>query len=154
MNMVDPANSRSGEQAAVMEQIVADGICPFCLDSDGHLPKGYHQKPILKEGRFWLLTENQWGYKNARIKLLAILKVHVERLADLDPEAAKELIELGQWAEKEFQLRGGALCMRFGETKYSSATVLHLHAHIISPDVDAPDYQPVRFKIGASPKTE
>jgi hypothetical protein len=44
------------------------------------------------------------------------------------------------------------MAMRFGETKYSAGTVKHLHAQFIVPDVDQPDFEPVRIKIGSSTK--
>jgi diadenosine tetraphosphate (Ap4A) HIT family hydrolase len=76
------------------------------------------------------------------------LKTHAEHLAELPAGAGEELLQLFAWAEKEIGARGGGIAMRFGDTRYSAGTVRHLHGMFIVPDVDAPDFQPVRVKIG------
>lgn len=141
---VDLDNARLDDQRAVMEQIIADDSCPFCLEN----LRRYHKQPILKEGRYWLLTANQWPYEHTKVHLLVIYKTHIEDLAQLDPAAAVELIELCQWAQREYQVPGGALAMRFGDTRFSAGSVVHLHAQFIQPDLEDPEYQPTRFKIG------
>jgi ATP adenylyltransferase len=143
---VDLDNARVEEQKKVMEDIADANHCPFCLEN---LQK-YHKKPILKEGEYWLLTENQWPYENTTIHLLAIYKQHVTDLASLDPEAGKELLEMMQWAETEFKIPGGGFVVRFGDTDYSAGTVNHLHAQLLQPDIHAPTYldKPVKIKIG------
>jgi diadenosine tetraphosphate (Ap4A) HIT family hydrolase len=145
---IDQDNSRLDEQKKVMAEIADQAHCPFCREN---LEK-YHKRPILKEGRFWLITENQWPYEHVKHHWLAIYKSHAETLTELDPAAGSELIQLCAEMVQEFQVAGGALCMRFGDTDHSAGTVLHLHAQLIEPDIDAPDYQPVRFKIGKSPE--
>ena len=148
--LVDLDNAREAEQIKVMKQIIADGGCPFCPENLSR----YHRPPILKETEHWLLTKNQWPYPHTKTHLLAIYKEHAERLADLDAEAGAELLELMQWAEKEFQVPGGGWCMRFGDTNYSAGTVNHIHAQFLVPDINAPDYddKPVRVKIGKTRK--
>jgi diadenosine tetraphosphate (Ap4A) HIT family hydrolase len=106
----------------------------------------------LKEGQFWIITENQWPYEHIKHHWLAIYKTHAETLAELNPAAGSELIKLCSEMVAEFKVPGGALCMRFGDTLHSAGTVLHIHAQLIQPDVEAADYQPVRFKIGKSPE--
>lgn len=145
-NFVDLDNARIEEQRQVMRKIITAGHCPFCL---ANLAK-YHKQPILQKGRFWLLTYNQWPYQNTKLHLLAIYKTHAEKLSDLDQAAGQELIKFMQWAEKEFNVPGGAFAVRFGDTNYSAGTVAHIHAQFIWPDISAPDYQqkPVRIKVG------
>jgi len=143
---VDLDNARVLEQKRVMEDIIDADHCPFCLEN----LKKYHKKPILKEGKYWLLTENQWPYANTKVHLLAIYKKHIENLADLDPKAGEELLEFFKWAEKKYQVPGGGFVMRFGDTDYSAGTVAHLHAQFLVPDIHHPTYmeKPVRVKIG------
>lgn len=141
---VDIDNSREEEQVKVMEQIIEDGGCPFCMENF----QKYHQQEVLKDGKFWLLTPNRWPYKNTRYHFLAILKTHAENLQEIPQGAGEELIELFQWLEKEYQLPGGGWAMRFGDTNYSAGTVKHIHAQFIVPDIDKPEFKPVRFKIG------
>lgn len=141
---VDIDNSREESQVKVMEQIIADQQCPFCLEN---LEK-YHKQPILKESEHWVLTANQWPYKNTRFHFLAILKIHSESLQELPPVAGSELIELFQWLETEYEIPGGAWAMRFGDTNYSAGTVKHIHVQFIVPEINTPDFEPVRLKIG------
>jgi len=141
---VDIANARVEEQRQVMKKIIADGDCPFCMEN----LKKYHPEPIIKETDHWLLTENAWPYENTKHHLLAISKTHFENLVGFTPEIGTDLTQLLAWVEKEYQVPGGGIAIRFGDTNYSAGTVLHLHVQFIVPDIDKPDFEPVRFKIG------
>lgn len=146
--LVDIDNSRLEEQRAVMEKIIEAGHCPFCLEN---LEK-YHKQEILKEGKYWLLTTNQWPYKHTKVHLLIIYKEHATNLQELDPQSGIELLEFVQWAAEKFQIPGGGWAMRFGDTNYSAGTVAHIHVQFIMPDIDHPEYEPVRIKIGKTRK--
>ncbi len=126
---VDINNARKAEQIRVMRQIIADGKDPFAWEN---LPL-YHSNEILKKGKFWLVTENQWSYDNARVQLLFIYKENVSSPGEVSDEAFNELFAFFRLFTEKYQIIGGALCMRFGSTQYSGASVNHLHAQIISP---------------------
>ncbi len=143
-SFVDIDNTREKEQVEVMEQIIETGECPFCLEN----LKKYHRTPIIKETDHWIFTRNAWPYDNTREHFLVILKTHKESLSELSPEEGADYFALVGWAEKEFEIPGGGLAMRFGDTNYSAGTVKHLHAQLIVPDVGKPGFQPTRFKIG------
>ncbi len=146
--LVDIENARVPEQVTEMEQILREGHCPFCRE---HLAE-HHKNPILKETKHWLLTFNQWPYEHTKVHLLAIYREHAVELSEVAPEAGRELLELMQWSVKEFNVPGGAFAMRFGDTNYSAGSVNHMHAQFVQPDIDAPDYQSVRIKVGKSRK--
>ena len=140
-------NARLKEQRGVMEQILAQGVCPFCGE---HLRK-FHMQPILNETPHWILTNNQWPYENTKVHLLAIYKTHAESFAETETGAGTELFELLRWAEKEYDIKGGGLGMRFGDPAYNGGTVRHLHAQILAADISDktnPGYKPVRFRVG------
>jgi len=141
---VDLDNARLDEQLQVMQEIIGADHCPFCLEN---LQK-YHKQPILKDGQFWILTKNQWPYEHTKVHLLAIYKEHAVDLSELKPEAGTELLEMMQWAQTEYQVPGGAMAMRFGDTDYSAGTVAHMHVQFIMPDLESPGYEPVRIKVG------
>lgn len=141
-------NARGDEQKQVMQDIMAADHCPFCHEN---LTK-YHKQPILKEGTYWLVTTNQWPYPYTKLHLLFIYKEHVTHLPGMNPDAGRELIELAQWAQAEYDVPGGGLAMRFGDTDHSAGTVAHLHAQFLVPDLDHPTYEPVRIKIGRTKK--
>ncbi len=145
---VDLDNARQEDQTRVMEEILAADHCPFCEEN----LRKYHKKPILRETSHWILTENQWPYDYTDHHFLIIYRDHVEHLQQLDPQAGEELFELIAWVEKEYDLPGGGVAMRFGDTRYSAGSVAHLHVQLLVPDIDDPNYQPVRVKIGKSPE--
>ncbi len=133
---------RRADQRAVMEQ-----IRPFCRENI----EKYHKNPILKEGKFWILTDNQWPYEHIKHQMLAIHKTHVEHLSELDPEAGKELFEMFAEATKERGMTGGGVAMRFGSSEHGNygSTVLHIHAHLIEPNLETLGPEEAwRFKFG------
>ena len=141
---VDLDNARKDDQKQVMKDIIAAGHCPFCQDN----LKKYHKQEILKDGKYWILTFNQWPYDHTKLHLLLILKQHAEKLSQLDPEAGKEMIEFLAWVEQKYQVPGGGICLRFGDTNYSAGTVKHLHVQFIVPKIENQNFEPVKFKIG------
>lgn len=144
---VDMDNARVDEQRAVMQEIAEQGVCPFCIE---HL-ETYHPQPWIKNGQYWLVTKNRWPYEHTRHQLLFIYKKHAERFADLEPAAGEELFQFVRDIEQELQIPGGGLSIRFGDTQYSAGSVNHLHAQLIVPDATAPDFKPVRVKLGKDP---
>jgi diadenosine tetraphosphate (Ap4A) HIT family hydrolase len=136
-------NARYDEQRQVMQNIEKNQECPFCPEN---LSK-YHKKEIVKRGKFWVLTYNQWPYKYTDIHLLAIATYHAEKLSELKEGAFDELQELMVWAERKYNIVTGGFAMRFGDVSSNGATVDHLHAHLIVPSKDKPKDEKVRFKI-------
>ena len=138
---------RREDQRAVMEEIQRQGHCPFCPE---HLTK-YHKAPLLKEGAYWILSDNQWPYHKVKHQLIAIHKTHIEHLSELTPAAGAELIQLFAEAATERNIPGGGLAIRFGASPHGNygSSVLHLHAHLIEPDLDAlEETEAWRFKFG------
>jgi len=126
--------NRTSEQGAVMERIEKDGVCPFCVDfCRGQKPR-YHTKPIIKETRWWVLTENFHPYEGSVHHLLFVCKRHAERLVDLKICEIWDAFRLFQWTEKEYQLEGGTLLLRFGDPERTGASVQHLHFQLVAGD--------------------
>ncbi|MEK7530773.1 MAG: HIT domain-containing protein [Patescibacteria group bacterium] len=140
---VNPDNTRSEEQRAVYDQIIKDGVCPFCQENF----LKYHTKPILKEGAYWIFTKSAWPYKGTKQHFLIVLKRHAERIEDLTPEEGAELITMSGELITEREVAGGALAMRFGKNKNLKNSVAHIHAQLIEPNVDEPNHQGVKLPI-------
>ncbi len=146
-NFVNLKNARVEEQLEVMKMIQEEKFCPFC-------PENYSKsklKPIIKQGEYWHIRKNRWPYKNTRIHLIIIHNTHIEKISEVTSDAAREFLELVKWAEKEYGILGGGIGMRFGDIHINGATVLHLHAHIITAEItdkNNPNYQKVEFKVG------
>ncbi len=138
-------NAHDPEQLAAMERITARRHCPFCLENLAR----EHKKPILWEGPRWIITSNQWPYKNTKRHLLIILRRHLERVEDMTPEEFGELVvHLQRFMAEYVESPGGALCLRFGDPKFSGSTVRHLHAQLVVPDILREGYTPVLFHVG------
>lgn len=138
-------NARTSEQQALMQKIIAAGVCPFCAE---HFKK-YHPKPILKESTYWFFTENMAPYTGTKHHFLFVYKpAHITRPSEITPEAFADLFALVNAAVAEYNIPGGALFMRFGYTMYNGSSVEHLHAQLLQGDIDAPDHEPVRVKLG------
>ena len=152
---INTANARHEDQKKVMEQIRKDGVCPFCKDNF----LTYHKNPILHEGKYWYFTDNQWPYDHTKNHLIAVAKEHIEHLRDLPAEAGAELIEQFRTLAEKRGIEGGGITMRFGvpnEFGNFGSTVLHLHAHLIEPDLkNLPNDNPkFKFKIGEKTKNK
>ncbi|MDB5188961.1 MAG: Histidine triad domain protein [Candidatus Nomurabacteria bacterium] len=129
---VDINNVRNEEMRQMWQKIIDDGVDPFDLQ---YLSQ-YHPKPILKVGKHWFVTENNFIYPNAKHQFLFITIKYAETLADLEPEASAELLSLADEYCTEYNIQGGALCMRFGRTSVTGASVKHLHAQLIESDIE------------------
>lgn len=145
-SFVNPDNAKhrpGGEYSKVISRIIADGVCPFCPE---HLAQ-YHPHPIIKEGGHWLYTKNAYPYKGSIHHFLVVHKVHVEDFQDITPAAWLELQELVNVITHDHGIKGAALVCRFGETKYTGASVAHLHAQVIvGPGIK--DSEPVLMRVG------
>lgn len=144
---VEVDNAISGDKKLVYTKIEEEAHCPFCAENF----LTYHKKPILAEGKYWILTDNQWPYEKIKNQLLAVYKTHVEHINEMAPEAARELFELFQSEAKKRNIPGGGVAMRFGSSpdgNYGSS-VLHLHAHLVEPDLKAlKNDESWKFKFG------
>lgn len=143
--VVDPHYAKSGEYRVVLEEIQSGKKCPFC---PGQLH--WHKEPILKEENGWLITRNSWPYQNAAHHFLLIGREHHDRFDELSSADWETIRGLINWAITEFKLPGGGIAMRFGETTYTGATVVHFHIHMIVPEIDPETgrAKPVNFPIG------
>jgi ATP adenylyltransferase len=139
------ANARTDEQVEVMKRAEVSGDCPFCRKN----VTKYHPKPIIREGEFWLVTENMNPYDDTKHHFLLIYtKGHVKSIDEIPPVAFVELHKWICWLKDWFSIEGGTLLFRFGNNRYNGGSVNHLHAQIIVGDVDNPGHKGVRVKIG------
>ena len=119
----------------VISQIAKDGVCPFCSDN----LKKYHKNP-LEEKKYWWVTDNMYPYQPTKHHRLIIHKEHITHLKELSGEAWTELLAIIKDETKTRSLNGGTLLLRFGDTRFTGASVSHLHANIIQSDPDDSSY--------------
>ena len=111
-----------------LTKITEEGICPFC---ETNLLR-HHSKPILFKNKEWIATKNAWPYEGSRHHFLLISRRHIEDANDASPDMWKFLGAAYKKLCTEYKLKGSTLFMRSGDTRYTSASVRHLHAQIIS----------------------
>jgi len=141
--VVDTRYAKSKGYKKILDEIKNEGVCPFCPENFK-----WHTNPILKEYGGWLITKNFRPYKNSQFHFLIVKKTHKEQLVDLKSGDWKAINNLAVWAIEKYNIKGGALAMRFGNTGYTGATVCHIHAHLIVPKVVKGKTMPVEFPIG------
>ena len=144
--VVDTRYAKSDEYAKVLNKIAQHGECPFCPEN---LLK--NKKPMIeiKRNYNWFLTQNNYSYQDARIKLMIICDEHKEKFEELTTEDFESVKELVRWANKKYNIQGGGLAIRFGNTQFTGATVCHLHFHLISPELNEKELsKPIYFPIG------
>jgi ATP adenylyltransferase len=120
-------HARTDTQRAVMEQIIKDGVCPFCREHLEH----YHSKPILFETTHWIATTNFVPYGGTRHHFLLIAQTHVEQLSSISPAAQTDLFAVIARLHTEYDIPGSTLLIRSGNTEYTGGSVTHLHAQLI-----------------------
>lgn len=142
--VVDPYYARTAEYAAILQQIIADGKCPFCPE---HFK--YHEGEVIKENVHWYVINNMRPYENTDKHILVICKRHCVHFNELkDAEILTWRLLINELIH-EFNILGGGMALRFGETRYTGATVCHLHFHLIVPKLGEDGRAiPVFFPVG------
>src|SRR3989344_8106754 len=124
MNQVNLRHARTKKQRRIMEQIKRDGACPFCHDFCGKIIVGsrYHTKPIIRETKWWAVTENFEPYEGTTCHLLIVYKFHVIGPEQIDPRSWEGLGKILRWIIAHFNLPAGGFFFRFGDTDYTGAS--------------------------------
>ncbi len=144
VNTSNTDNHKGGNYDAVIRDIAEKKVCPFCPEQ----LKNFHKNPILTEGAEWLATDNMYPYKGAKTQILLIHKKHIADIGEISEAGWAELHSLIKKMITERKVPGGTFMMRFGDTRYTGATVTHLHAQIVSSGPGEPGTEPVITRVG------
>ena len=126
---VDPNNGASEEYKNKLLEIEKEGVDPF---SKEYLTK-FDKKEIVLETNHWFVFQNQHPYKGVDYQFVIVVQEYKEHFSELTTEEKIDLYSVADMLCNGFFLDGGALTMRFGNTKKSGATVTRLHAQLIVP---------------------
>lgn len=144
---VDPTfTSRDKGYADVIAEIGKTKTCPFC-----RVHFQYHKNPILQEFNGWQITRNSWPYEGSETHLIILNPdQHKETVSELTVEDTAAILHLVKWIVGELKIPGGGICMRFGDTLHTGATVCHIHAHLIVPKINPESGRAkvIQFPIG------
>jgi len=141
---VNLKHARTKEQVDVMTQIQKDGVCPFCME---HFLK-YHSKPIIDENENWVVTENMSPYEGSVHHFLFVCKRHFTLPTEMNDSEKKDLFDLVSVMVLKHNIIGGTILLRFGDIRYTGATVDHFHAHLVVGDTCDEGREPLKKKIG------
>lgn len=143
---LDFNHARTKEQVELMKKIDKDGVCPFCSE---HFKK-YHPKEILKENDWWFLSENMSPYEGTELHLIAVYKKHSTITTEIPSDHMAQMFDILNWAIKEYDIKGGSILIRFGDTAYTGGSVNHFHSHLIVGNAKGTDSnaQSLKKKMG------
>jgi diadenosine tetraphosphate (Ap4A) HIT family hydrolase len=127
-------NVHSLAYRAHMEGTIAKGKCPLCDPLDPEINK------VIRETAHFRLWANPFAYAHHEHHLIIAPVAHVTDIAEITPEMWGEIGALVRWAVREFDIKGGGLVMRFGDSKFTASTLHHLHMHIQVPDLTGPAF--------------
>jgi ATP adenylyltransferase len=143
---VNTQNARPGGYDKVIADIAEKKVCPFCPD---HLEE-FHKNP-LDQRRFWIITNNMYPYQPSVHHKLLIHREHIEHVSQITSEAWVELGAIVQEQTAANTIIGGTFIMRFGDTRFTGASVTHLHANLVQSNPSDSTYDPamgLRTRIG------
>lgn len=145
-DFVSTQNARPGVYGEVIRDIAQKRVCPFCPDQLHR----FHNNPVERR-EHWLVTDNMYPYEPSRHHVLVIHIKHVEHIADVSREAWLELADIVKTETAARGMSGGTLVWRFGDTRFTGASVTHLHANLVQSDPNASSYDAstgLRVRVG------
>jgi len=140
-------NYRHEEQLAEMQRLEAAGICLFCPDS----LRAHARQGVLFETKHWAVTPNAYPYRGTSLHLLVVPHQHVNDMLDLDDEAGADFWAALRLIRDQFELAHYGLGVRNGDCRFTGATIVHVHAHVLVGDPAADPEAPVRMRFSSRP---
>lgn len=122
-----------GEYQRKLIESQQTGQCIFCKPAFQDDP----DYPVLRRENDWYLRERTRTYPSPdragnypTLYLMMVRDTHGEDLTDEDWISIGRLLN---WARENYQIPGGGLCMRFGNT-LGGRTIYHHHFHLVQPN--------------------
>jgi hypothetical protein len=122
-------NTRTFPQYCEMVRKILAGECMFC-ELDPELNK------VELENEYWRAWRNPYKQKHTAHHWIIAHRLHLTHLRDLEsPLSSGALLFdiLVKIASPEYIFGGGVL-MRFGDPRYNSGSIRHLHVNFFVPD--------------------
>ncbi|OGL33284.1 hypothetical protein A3F64_02145 [Candidatus Saccharibacteria bacterium RIFCSPHIGHO2_12_FULL_42_8] len=131
--------ARTPEVAALMQDAVESGECPFCSprfeETNGEWLIDFSDDPasVVWAGN-WRVWHNPSSLPGTSHHIMVASTSHHTDFTDLFRNEETDFFMVIGSVIKKFGLDSGSLLCRFGERRYNSATVEHLHMHLIVSD--------------------
>jgi ATP adenylyltransferase len=140
-------NSRTAEQLAEMQRLEAAGTCLFCPDGLA----AQNRQEVVLQTRHWSVTPNAFPYPGTRLHLLLVPGQHAGDLLDLDAEVQADFWTALGLVRERYGLDYYGLGVRNGDCRYTGATIVHVHAHVLAGRRVAGPEGPVRMRFSSRP---
>lgn len=122
--------ARTPEVAALMQRAVDTGKCPFCSPSFEET----NGKQLIWSQKDWNVWHNPSAFAGTKHHIMLAPKRHVLDITELTKDEFSMIQDLVAWLQERFEIVSYSLLSRSGDRRYNSATVEHLHVHIIVSD--------------------
>lgn len=130
-SFVDIANCRSTKQQETYLKIYRENYDPFAERSSIEALGN----EIFDESDHWITIKNKhYKHTDRKHHLVVILKRFIKTPDDLTEEEILDAFKVIRELNKTLQISGGAILMRYGDTRLSGASVKHLHFHVVEPN--------------------
>lgn len=146
--MLNLGNARTPEQLEKMKKLLEKGVCVFCKE---YLEE-YHDNRIEEYGKHWIITKNDYPYTGTKVHYLLIHRDHITNMDELTDEAKIEYFNFTEKITKLHNSPGASMTMRFGDDKFTGATIAHLHAHVICGYEKTLESKPITTVVAWSEK--
>lgn len=126
---VDIENTRTPEMRVKWKKILKSGENPFDL-------KYFHkwvEGKIIMRSRYWFVFINNYPYDDIEHQFVIVSKKFYTNVVQIPQGEFANLQIITKKLIAKYGIKGGGLSMRFGDTKLSSGTVMHIHAQLIVP---------------------
>lgn len=137
---IDPRNARSQDQLDVMLENEYAGKDPLALENVDP------EQEVVAKKKYWYVTKNRYPYADIEYQFVVFALGDIYNIDDVSPEMWAELQVIWSELRKKYNLPGGAMCFRFGDTFRSKASIKRAHCHIIVPK----EKKKVSFSIGST----
>jgi ATP adenylyltransferase len=129
MSIMNIGNARDPEQARRMKALTEAGKCYFCRQGSAEnktLPEG-----IIREGHYWYIKANDFPVEGSIHHYLIVSIRHATEMTELAETEELELFQIMRWLQTHLDVNGFSFFVRNGDTRYTGATMDHLHCHFI-----------------------
>lgn len=124
--------ARNAFVQGLMNQAVASGKCGFCPESFEARNAAFVEAIDEVEQSYWNVWNNPSPMPGSKHHFLAApMKDHVLYSAEVPADALLVLERIKSALQAKYQYAGYSVLVRQGDPRFNSATVFHLHYHII-----------------------
>lgn len=123
-------NTRTSAMREKWQKIIDEGIDPF----DPKKVTKWIDGEIIMASDHWYAFQNDHPYPGTKYQFVIPTKEFFTDSDQLSKEIILDLFSIVKRLKRKYGIVGGGLSMRFGETKLSGGSVMHMHAQLTVPE--------------------